>query len=88
MSKTIILFGTRKKLIDKTNNGGNVTSLKMIEVVQCNLVDNQYQQKSKVIYTFTPSKSYAYLLNVEPSNLVFLYFYILFWPLRIKIVGR
>ena len=88
MSKTIILFGTRKKLIDKTNNGGNVTSLKMIEVVQCNLVDNQYQQKSKVIYTFTPSKSYAYLLNVESSNLVFLYFYILFWPLRIKIVGR
>ena len=34
MSKTIILFGTRKKLIDKTNNGGNVPSLKVIEVVQ------------------------------------------------------
>ena len=45
----------------------------MIEVVlvQCNLVDNQYQQKSEVLYTFTPNKYYAYLLNVEPSNLVF-----------------
>ena len=46
----------------------------MIEVVlfQCNLVDNPYQQMSEGLYTFTPDKSYAYLLNVEPSNLVFL----------------
>ena len=51
-----------------------VRSLESFEValVQCNLVDNQYQRKSKVLYTFTPNKSYAYLLNVEPSNLVFL----------------
>ena len=35
-------------------------------------VDNQYRQKSKVLYTFTPNKFYSYLLNVEPSNLVFL----------------
>ena len=28
--------------------------------------------KFEVLYTFTPNKSYAYLLNVEPSNLVFL----------------
>ena len=27
---------------------------------------------SEVVYTFTPNKSYAYLLNVEPNNLVFL----------------
>ena len=30
------------------------------------------QQKSEVLYTFTLNKFYAYLLNVEPSNLVFL----------------
>ena len=41
-------------------------------LVQCNLAHNQYQEKSEVLYTFTPNKSYAYLLNVEPSNLVFL----------------
>ena len=48
-------------------------SLEVVEVVlvKCNLVDNQYQQKSEVLYTFTPNKSYVYLLNVEPSNLVF-----------------
>ena len=49
-------------------------SLEVVDVVlvQCNLVDNQYQQKPEVLYPFTPNKSYAYLLNVEPSNLVFL----------------
>ena len=43
-----------------------------VVLVQCNLADNKYQQKSEVLYTFIPNKSYAYLLNVEPSNLVFL----------------
>ena len=49
-------------------------SLEVVEVVlvQRNLVDNQYQQKSEVLYTFSPNKSYAYLLNIEPSNLLFL----------------
>ena len=43
-----------------------------VVLVQRNLVDNQYQRKSKVTYTFTTNKSYAYLLNIEPSNLVLL----------------
>ena len=62
------------KLIDKTNNGESVPSLEVVEVVlvQCNLVDNQYKQKSEVLHTFTPNKSYVYQLNVEPSNFVFL----------------
>ena len=51
-----------------------LTFLEVVEVVlvQFNSVDNQYQQKSEVLYTFTQNKSYAYLLNVEPSHLVFL----------------
>ena len=58
------LVGTSKKLIDKTKNGKNVPSLEVVEVVlvQCNLVDNQYQQKSEVLYTFMPNKSHANLL--------------------------
>ena len=43
-----------------------------VVLVKCNLVDNRYQQKSEVPYTFALNKSYGYLLNVEPSNLVFL----------------
>ena len=52
-----------------------MTSIKVVKLVlvQCNLADNQYQERSEVLYTFTPSKSYAYLLNVvKRSNLVFL----------------
>ena len=61
------------KLIGKTKNGEKVPSLEVIEVVlvQYNLVDNQYQQKSEALWTFMPNKSSAYLLNVEPSNWVF-----------------
>ena len=68
------LFGSTKKLISKTKNVKNVPSLKVVVVVlvHYNLVDNQYQQKSEVLYTFTSNKSYLYLLNVEPSNIVFL----------------
>ena len=71
---TMKLFGSTKKLINKTKNGEKVPSSELVEVVlvQCNLVDNQYQQMSEVLYTFTPNKSYVYLLNFEPSNLVFL----------------
>ena len=71
--KTMKLFGSTKKFIGKTKIGEKVPSLEVVEVflVQCNLVDNQYQ-KSKVLYTFTPNKSYAYLLNAETINLVFL----------------
>ena len=42
----------------------------LVVLVQYNLVDNQYQQKSEVLYTFTLNKSSVYLLNVEVSNLV------------------
>ena len=72
--ETMKLYVSTKKLINKTKNGENVPSLEVVKVVllQCNLGDNQYQQKSEVLYSFTPNKSHAYLLNVEPRNLVFL----------------
>ena len=73
-SETMKLFGGTKKLLNKTKNGENVPSLEVAEVVfvPCNLAYNQYKQKFEVLFTFPPNKSYAYLLNVEPSNLVFL----------------
>ena len=74
MPETVKLFPNKKKLIDETKKGENVPSIEIVEIVlvQYYLVDNQYQQKSEVLYTFTPNKSYAYLLNAEPSHLVFL----------------
>ena len=68
------LFGSIKRLTGKTKNREKVPSFEVVEVVlvQFNLVDNQYQQKSEVLYNLTPNKPYSYLLNVEQSNLVFL----------------
>ena len=73
-TETMKLYGSTKKLTEKSKNGENVQSLEVVQVVlvQFSLVDNQYQQKSEVLYTFTSNKPYAYLLNVQPSNLVFL----------------
>ena len=65
--ETMTLFGSTKKLADKTKNG-----VAEVILIRYNLVHNQYQQQSDVLYTFTPNKSYAKLLNLEPSNLVFL----------------
>ena len=61
---TMLLFTSAKELIDKKKIGKNVSSLEMVKVVlvQFNLVDNQYLQKSEVLFTLTPNKSYAYLL--------------------------
>ena len=61
-SETMKLFGSTKNLIDKAKNGEKVPSLEAVKVVfvQCNLVDDQYQQRSEVWYIFTPNKSYAY----------------------------
>ena len=52
--ETMKLFGSTKNLTRKTKNGEKVPSLEVVEVVlvQCNLVDNQYQQKSEVFYRF------------------------------------
>ena len=67
--QTMKLFGSTKKSIDETKNGENV--LNWLNIT-CNLVDNQYQQNFEVLCSFTPNKSYVYLLNAEPSKLVFL----------------
>ena len=94
--ETMKLFGSTKKLIDKTKNEEKVSNLEVGEVVlaQCNLVDNQYQKKFKVLYSFTPNKCYAYLLNVKQNDLVFLKTYntevdeIIDQVLRIKMVDH
>ena len=72
-SETIKLFGSTKQLIDKTKNGEKVLSFEVVEavLVQCNLVDDQYQQKPELLFTFMPNKYYIYLLNIEPNDLVF-----------------
>ena len=72
--ETTKLFGRTKRSIEKIKNRDKISSLEVAELLlfQCNLVDYEYQQKSEVLYTFVPERSYAYLLNVKPSSLVIL----------------
>ena len=47
----------QKKVIDKIKTGESMPSLEVVKValVQCNIVNNQYQQNSEVLYTFRPN---------------------------------
>ena len=65
-------------------------SLEVVEVflVQYNLVDKEYQQTWVLLYTFIPDKSYAYLLSVEPSNLVWWNYHIIYWSKRLTVRNR
>ena len=68
------LLGSTEIKIIKDKNGENVPHLEIAEVVlvHCNLVNNDYQQNSRVLYTFIPNKSFGSLLAISPSNRIFL----------------
>ena len=67
------LFGSTKKLIDRAKITEYVPSLEVIKVVlvQCNFVDNQYQQKSEEFhaqYIFCLyAKCWAKLFNISKN---------------------
>ena len=67
------LLGSTENEITKDKKGENVPHLEITEVVlvNCNIVNNDYQQDSRVVYTFVPNKSFGILLNISPSNHVF-----------------
>ena len=68
------LLGSTKRKITKDQNGENVPHLEITEVVliHCNIVNNDYQQDSRVLYTFVPNKSFGQLLDILPKNFIFL----------------
>ena len=68
------LLGSTKNKITKDKNGENEPHLEITEVVlvYCNIVNNDYQQDSWVLYTFVPNKSFGSLLEIFPTNHIFL----------------
>ena len=56
--ETMRLLGSTKKDVDQDKNGEDVPKLESVEValVHCNLVNNNYQQTSKVLFNFVPNK--------------------------------
>ena len=55
------LLGSTEKVVDKHKNVENVPKLEIVEVVlvHCNLVKNDYQHTSKVLFTFAPNKKFG-----------------------------
>ena len=68
------LLGSTKKDVDANKNSENVPKLESVEVVlvHCNLVNNNYQQASKVLFTFVPNKQFGQLINIAPHSLTML----------------
>ena len=54
------LLGSTESKITKDKNGKNLPNLEITEVilVHCNIVNNDYQQHSRVLYTFVPNKAF------------------------------
>ena len=72
--ETMKLLGSTKDITDSDKNSENVPRLENVEIVlvHCNLVNNAYQQHSKVLFTFVPTKQYGQLISISPHSLVFL----------------
>ena len=72
--ETMKLLGSTIDIIDSDKNSENVPRLKNVEVVlvHCNLVNNSYQQHSRVLFTFVPSKQYGQLISISPHSFIFL----------------
>ena len=65
------LLGSTKKDVDQNKDGEDVPTLESVDfvLVHCNLVNNNYQQGSKVLFTFVPNKQFEQLINISPHSL-------------------
>ena len=71
--ETMKLLGSTESKITKDKNGENVPHLEIVELVlvHCNLVNNDYQQDSRILFTFVPNKTFGSLFEISPTNQVF-----------------
>ena len=75
MSKqTRRLLGSTEQVVAKDKNGENVLRLEMVDVIlmHCNVVNNNYLEASKVLFTFVPDKEFGQLITISPHSLTML----------------
>ena len=67
------LLGSTKDTIDADKNSENISRLENVAValVHCNLVNNSYQQASRVLFTFVSNKQYGQLICILLHRLIF-----------------
>ena len=68
------LLGSTENKITKDKNDENVPHLEITDValVHCDIVNNDYHEDSRVLYTFVPNKPFDSLLEISPTNHIFL----------------
>ena len=67
------LLGSTKNKITKDKNGGNKPHLEIeVVLIHYNIINNDYQQDLRVLYTFVPNKAFGSLLEISPTNHIFL----------------
>ena len=68
------LLGSTKSKITKDKNDEDVSHLEIVELVlvNCNLVNIDYQQDSRILHTFVPNRPFGSLLEVSTTNHIFL----------------
>ena len=66
------LLGNTENKINKDKNGKSKPHLEINEVVlvHCNIVNNDYQQDSRVLYKFIPNKPFGNVLEILPTNFI------------------
>ena len=69
-----MLLGSTEIKITNDKNDENVSNCEITEVVlvHFNIVNNDYQKDSKVLYTFVPNKPFGSLLKISTKNHIFL----------------
>ena len=72
--ETMKLLGSTENKITEDKNGENIPHLEITEIVlvHCNIVSNDYQQDSRVLYTCIPNKPFGSLFEISPTNHIFL----------------
>ena len=72
--ETMKLLGSTENKITEDKNSENVPQLEITEVVlfHCDIVNNDYQQDSRVLHTFVPNKPFGSLFEISPTNHIFL----------------
>ena len=72
--ETMKLLGSTERKITKDKNGENVPHLEVVELVlvHCNLVNNDYQEDSRILHIFVSNKTFGSLLEISATNHVFL----------------
>ena len=73
-SETMKLLGSTENKITKEKIGENIPHLEITQVVlvHCDIANNDSQQDSRVLYTFVPNKPFGSLLEISPTNQIFL----------------